>query len=617
MDEQLMNGRRTFSLPSDQVLLLDIIKKEFLSIEIWAINDDNPNNNYSHFIANNFKDSIGSFVDKPILGYFSQGDFKAHEGKMTKDPETEVMFWDNGEQILGLIRGKDKVEIKEKDGKQWITTTAVLWTRYNYHQIKKILKDKHKTVSVEINVEDSYFTDLEGNKLNAVELKTDNNKKVLVVKDENEKLVNIPYGKFIEHIKKFDLLGITILGSKMGVPIKPGITGASLSITDEQGNEAFTRQQQALCFAYQQLDNETETDVNTFSKEDEGEMNDQDSNIGMSAQPENVANDTKKLPEMEQNSAARENDSPNLPEMEKNEAELNCGNGNFEGEGQENQCNNQEPVAECQSQENRTTEGCENCDPADDDANDDQDPEDNCKMAASEGDTDGDSKVPEMECGDGDGVGMENNCDNNYCGGEKGFAAEPASANEASTQQYDDSGVGGAEGQTGHSEEDYASLLSKYDELMSNYESSQQALAAQETRVAEMENELEKVRKDCNEYLSVKETLEAKNAELSTAISQLLSEKRYEQAKELMSQQGLTQEQRMTFLKDCQDGKYNDSFDNLKKEIALAYFDFNNQSSSRTTEDFAVNLLKTTTTNSAPKQTVSRSEKLAAYAKGC
>ena len=125
MDEQLMNGRRTFSLPSDQVLLLDIIKIEFLSIEIWAINDDNPNNNYSHFIADNFKDSIGSFVDKPILGYFSQGDFKAHEGKMTKDPETEVMFWDNGEQILGLIRGKDKVEIKEKDGKQWITTTAL------------------------------------------------------------------------------------------------------------------------------------------------------------------------------------------------------------------------------------------------------------------------------------------------------------------------------------------------------------------------------------------------------------------------------------------------------------------------------------------------------------
>lgn len=606
MDE-IMN-RRTFSLQSDQLLLKEVIKKEFLAIEIWAVNDDNPNNNFSHFVAEDLNQSLASFVDKPILGYFAQGDFKAHEGKVAKDPENDITYWDNskGEQILGVIRSKDKVEVREKDGKKWIVVSAVLWSNYNYHQIKKIIKDKHKQVSVEIYVVDSYFTDLEGNKLKAVELKTENNKKILIIKDDEGKEKSLPYGRFIEHITKFNLSGITILGSKMGIPIKPGVEGASLSVLDEKGKELFSRQQQALCFAYQKLDGEVEeTDVNTFSKEDGGTMDNQDLNTGAQApETENFAKEavenTNEIPKLEQNA----------------------------DEGAENQCQNQEQNpqdANCQNSENCAKESC----------GEDGAPEENCKMEGE----------PEQECGNKMDQNCDQNCDNpgatekpleqnseeavnadlvekncDNCDGKEGFAAEPASATEessadTSTQKYED-GEGGAEGPAGHSEEEYADLLSKYNELETAFEASQQALAAQEKRVAEMEDELKKVKMDCNEYLSVKEKYETENTELRTTIASLLSEKRYEQAKELMSQNGLTQEQRLAFLKKCQDGEYNDSYDNLKKDIALAYFDFNQTSSSTShqAEDFSVSLTRTTPAAKSGRK--SRAETLASYASG-
>ena len=297
LDEKLLS-KQTFDLQSDRILLKEIIKKEFLAIEIWAINDDNPNNNYSHFVADDYSKSLPSFINKPILGYFAQGDFKAHEGKNAKDEEMDVTYWDNKEQILGFIRDKDKVEVREKEGKKWIVTTAVLWSNYNYHQIKKIIKDRRKKVSVEINVEDAYFTDLNGNKLNAIELKNDH---TLIVKDEEGKELKYKYGTYIEHITQFDLSGITILGSKMGTPIKEGIEGASLSLLDEMGKALFSRQQQALSFAYQKLDGEdegVEANIN-FSKEDKGEMDNQDLNVGVqeATVTENFAEQTKTVEE--------------------------------------------------------------------------------------------------------------------------------------------------------------------------------------------------------------------------------------------------------------------------------------------------------------------------------
>ena len=80
------------------------------------------------------------------------------------------------------------------------------------------MKDKKKKVSVEIDIKE--YEDRDG----------------------------------IRYIKKFELLGITILGSKNGKPVMEGIEGASASVLDIIDNEVFNRQKTALCFAYKELD---------------------------------------------------------------------------------------------------------------------------------------------------------------------------------------------------------------------------------------------------------------------------------------------------------------------------------------------------------------------------
>lgn len=606
LDEKLL-GRQTFDLQSDRLLLKEIIKKEFLAIEIWAINDDNPNNNYSHFVAEDYAKSLPSFVDKPILAYFAQGDFKAHEGKNAKDDEMDITYWDNskGEQILGFIRAKDKVEIREKEGKQWIVTTAVLWSKYNYHQIKKIIKDKRKKVSVEIEVLDAYFTKLNGEELDAIELKSD---KTLIVKNNEGKEERYKYGTYIQHITQFDLTGITILGSKMGIPIKEGIEGASLSILEEMGKALFSRQQQALTFAYQKLDGEDESvEANiTFSKEDKGEMDNQDLSVEATvvestpetfeqAQPEEVTDKGTTLDEpgdevkmegtqeckMTEGEAKVEDSDEDEDDDEHSEDECK-----YEGE-EATECKLQQ---ENQEQENSDADGhSENCaeevcpecgkNPCECEAQ----KEENCKMEAEEN-TDEPANHDEDNC--------------NNCKFEEGTNDDQS-----------------ADGQPGDSEEDYASLLSKYNETKAALDECQAALAAQEKKYADQEEEMAKIKKDCDEYLGVKEQYAAELEELRKVVFVMVSDKRSEQAAELMSQNGLTQEQRTNFLTKCHNGEYNESYENLKRDIALAYFDYNNGTSAKRNSDvdFSVSLTPSKTSVNAPK---SRAQKLADYANG-
>ena len=51
-----------------------------------------------------------------MLGYFDQGDFKAHQGVTKKDQETDITYWDNtnGEQILVSRMNKNKKFQKEQ-----------------------------------------------------------------------------------------------------------------------------------------------------------------------------------------------------------------------------------------------------------------------------------------------------------------------------------------------------------------------------------------------------------------------------------------------------------------------------------------------------------------------
>ena len=215
---------KCFELDSKQIRIRDILNdKNFLEIEIYAISDANPNRNKSHFTLESMQKGLESFNDKPILGFFNkQGDFESHNGRVAYDPEEQVDYWDNsnGEQILGFIRQTDRKEIVERDGLHWICCTAMIYTQYNYKQVKKLLKDRKKKVSVEIAVLDSEMVD------------------------------------GVEYIKEFDLKGITILGSRNGIQVKEGIEGAGLSILEVFDAARFSGQKQTIIQAYSQLEDD-------------------------------------------------------------------------------------------------------------------------------------------------------------------------------------------------------------------------------------------------------------------------------------------------------------------------------------------------------------------------
>ena len=215
---------KCFELSSEQIRIRDILNdKNFLEIEIFAISDANPNRNKSHFTLESMQKGLESFNDKPILGFFNkQGDFESHNGRVACDPEEQVDYWDNsnGEQILGFIRQTDRKEIVERDGLHWICCTAMIYTQYNYKQVKRLLKDRKKKVSVEIAVLDSEMVD------------------------------------GIEYIKEFDLKGITILGSRNGIQVKEGIEGAGLSILEVFDAARFSGQKQTIIQAYSQLEDD-------------------------------------------------------------------------------------------------------------------------------------------------------------------------------------------------------------------------------------------------------------------------------------------------------------------------------------------------------------------------
>ena len=224
-----MNSERlVFELSPQQIKTRNILNKDFLEIEMWAISDVNPNRNNTHFTLESLEKALPRFKNKPILGFFNKGDFEEHNGDMRYDKELDMSYWDteHGERILGVIRESDKVEIVEKDGLHWIRLTCVLYVQYCYKQVKKLLRDKSKKISVEINVLDSIRED------------------------------------GIQHIKDFNLLGITILGSKNGVPVMEGIQGAHLSLLDRLDEAKLGMQQEALCFAYRKMDKD-EHNVNT------------------------------------------------------------------------------------------------------------------------------------------------------------------------------------------------------------------------------------------------------------------------------------------------------------------------------------------------------------------
>lgn len=239
----LNNGTKmVFDVDANQIKVKKLLKKDFLELSMKAISDANPNLNGSWFTPEAMEKALPTFYNKPILGCFANGDFESHNGEWENDAETGLSYWDTlgskGERILGLIRSEDRVEIVEDGGHKWITLTCALWTQYSFKQVKRLLKDAirsqkeggpTKNISVEVDI-------LDYDKL--------------------------PNGVF--KINDFKLVGITILGSRNGKKVEPGIKDAELSVLDMIGTDNYERQKSELRMAYAKLNGDE------VSKEEEG-----------------------------------------------------------------------------------------------------------------------------------------------------------------------------------------------------------------------------------------------------------------------------------------------------------------------------------------------------------
>lgn len=228
----LNDGKKlVFDVDAEQIKVKKLLKKDFLELSMKAISSANPNRNMSWFTPESMERALPTFYNKPILGCFNNGDFESHNGTWGRDSETGMSYWDtlgaNGERILGLIRSEDEVKIVEEGGLSWITLTCALWTQYSFKQVKRLLKDAlraqkdggpTKSISVEIDVLD--YEDL-------------------------------PNG--VMKINDFKLVGITILGSRNGKKIEPGIEDAELSVLDMVGTDNYERQRSELRMAYAKL----------------------------------------------------------------------------------------------------------------------------------------------------------------------------------------------------------------------------------------------------------------------------------------------------------------------------------------------------------------------------
>lgn len=247
-----------FELTNKDLKLKETLDKDFLELEMYVINNDKPNRNYSHFTEKSMYNSLDTFYNKPVLGYFNlkKDDFEEHNSDLEYDEDTEDLYWSyeavDAEVPLGLIRESDVVEVVDKDNKKWIKLTCAIWVKYNREKVKKLLQDKKKKVSVEVQINEGHYEEVEG-------------------KGE------------IFFIDSFVFDGVTILGTERGSStqkIEEGIEGAHLSILDLEENELFTKRKMALSFAYKKLDdyihNKSNTDnsvifIDKNSEEKEGE----------------------------------------------------------------------------------------------------------------------------------------------------------------------------------------------------------------------------------------------------------------------------------------------------------------------------------------------------------
>lgn len=218
----------------NQVEIKKLLGKDFLELSMRTVSSANPNRNGSWFTKEAQEKALASYDDRPILAYFTNGDFVSHDGEWKNDSETGMDFWDTlgarGERPIGTIRGKDKKQVvyDEATGLYWTEITCALWTQYSYRQVKRL-------------IEDAKAAALTGGPTKSISVEVD-------INDYEE----LPNG--VLKINDYTLQGITILGSRNGKKVEPGIEGAQLSVLDVISNGLYEKQRHALMQAYERLD---------------------------------------------------------------------------------------------------------------------------------------------------------------------------------------------------------------------------------------------------------------------------------------------------------------------------------------------------------------------------
>ena len=543
------NNFLTFALSPTQLKYKKILNKDFLELEIWAISDIDPNRNGTHFTTESLAKGAKTFVNKPIVGLFKRGDFGAHDGRLGRDAELDNIYWNNeyGEQILGFIRESDTVEVVQgPDGLNWIHFTCVLCIRYCYQAAKKLLKDRTKKVSVEIQVTESRFRD-DG----------------------------------IQDILDFNLGGVTILGTKDGKAVIEAIPGAHVSIMEKLDEAVIEGQREVLCYAYQEVDGKR--DINNQKSNKEGKIVDENrqtelrdllfSNLSSYTYKKEdgtedyrfsvgevfdeyvmaTDNATGKQYEVKYSIDANEACKFDCGEL-KTLAEGGCG----EGEPA-NECNNSaegekcpdcgEPVGECKCSHGDGDGDGKGHDGDEDDDDDDDDDDDH---------VDGE---PEEEC--------KNSCDpQNECNNSCGDGEPQTECNSAGEEQRCE-GCGELKSECKCTAKlmecmgELKSLQAKYEECCDELKTCKMSRDEYKARCDEMSEKVEA----CKDYAEIKEKLEAAESKLFSIHCEELKEK----AVVLMSSEKISKEDKEAIEQKCEQGLYATE-DDLIRDVSYAAF---------------------------------------------
>lgn len=202
---------KTYSLPIKNFTIENSENEQFLKTKFYAISEG-ENLNRSSFDISGMEECVreNDYTFKPILGSWNKnepsetgfGDFGGHDSELEYDAmsgETYNSYLGEGnERPLGLIL-PNTAKIEEYKGKKWLTFEGLIWSLYNKEAIRLLKKRKSNNVSVEVKVLENGFDD------NGIEL-----------------------------IKRFSLLGITIIG------VQPGIPEAHLNLIEFSATPQFS-----------------------------------------------------------------------------------------------------------------------------------------------------------------------------------------------------------------------------------------------------------------------------------------------------------------------------------------------------------------------------------------